>query len=139
MNLFRLALAGIAVAAITAATGCDQMSSTVSGKSGKKLTLVSLADQTVRQGDANKLGVTIVRQDFDSVVTISIADLPSGVSVAGGSNLEIPKGSLKMDSMTLVAARDAAVVKDHRVAVTAKGPDGISVTEYFNLTVEARN
>lgn len=118
--------------------GCGEVSTTVTGTSNRKLTMVAPADQSVRQGDANKVALVIVRQNFEDAVEIEIADLPSGVTVAGGNKLTIPSGMLKVDTMTLVADKDASVVTDHLVSVTASGPDGISATEFFKVTVKAR-
>lgn len=139
MKLPRCITFAAAILGITALTSCDAASSTVSGPSGRKLSLVKPADQSVRQGDAEKFAVVIVRQKFDEAVELVVADLPKGVSIAGGKSLIIPAGAVKLDSMTLVADADAAVVKDHRVSLTAKGPDGISVTEFFTVTVKVRN
>ena len=134
ISLILLSLLGLQVLA-----GCGKMSSTVSGTSGRKLTLVAPADQSLNQGDNNKVALAIVRQNFEDAVEIEISELPKGVTVAGGTKLSIPSGMLKTDTITLVAEKDATVVNDHRVRVTAKGPEGISVTEFFNLTVRVPN
>ena len=128
-----------AILGMSVAIGCNDASSTVSGPSGRKLTLVKPSDQSVRQGDAEKFSVAIVRQEFEDAVELVVADLPKGVSIAGGKSLLIPAGAVNFDSMTLVAEKDADVVKDHLASLTAKGPDGVSVTEFFKITVKARN
>lgn len=139
MRNSQLGLLAISILGLGIAGACGKMSSTVTGTSGRQLTIIAPADQSLRQGDANKVTLAIVRKNFDDAVEIEISDLPSGVSVAGGTTLTIPSGTLKIDSMTLVAENDAALVSDHRVSVTAKGPDGISVTEFFKLNVKSRN
>ena len=139
MRNMTVALMALLVVGSVVAGGCGKVSSTVSGSSGRKLTILAPADQTVKQGDTNKVGLAIVRQNFNDAVEVEVSDLPSGVTVAGGSKLTIAAGSLSTDSMTLIADKDAAVITDHRVSVTAKGPDGISVTEFFKLTVKAKS
>ena len=130
--------ASVSIVALTAIGACGKLSSSVSGEAGKKLTLVAPADQSITQGGTEALAVVIVRKNFDDIVDFEINELPSGITVAEGSKLSIPAGKLKSESVTLLAAVDASVVKNHRVSVTAKGPDGIAVTEYFRLTVKAR-
>lgn len=139
MKFAHFGLSVVAILGFGIVGACDKGSSTVTGTSGAKLTIVQPADQTITQGETNKVGLAIVRQNFDNAVEIEIDGLPSGVSVAGGTKLTIPTGTVKFDSMTLVADKDAAVVRDHRVSVTAKGPDGTKVTEFFKLTVKSKN
>ena len=115
-----------------AVAGCGK--STVEGVDGHKLTLVKPVDQTVKQGATEKVAVAILRRGFDNPVEIEVDDLPKGVTVSGGRTATIPTGALKLD-VTLVAAADAPLVRDHRVSVTAKGPGGIAVTEFFKLDV----
>jgi len=136
MTRFNTTIALAAVAALAVLGGCEK--SSVTGEHGEKLTLVKPADQSIKQGDSNKLGIAITRKNFDDAVEIEITNLPSGVTVANGARQTIPSGGMKLDSVTLVAAPDAALVKDHRVAVTARGPGGIAVTEHFELDVEAK-
>lgn len=129
----------IVLCALAFAGAACTKKSTVEGSGGKKLTLVAPMNQTVKQGDTNKVDFAIVRTNFDDPVEIEISNLPSGVTVAQGNRVTIPSGKLRVDGITLVASSDATLVRDHQVSVTAKGPEGIAVTEYFKVTVEPKS
>jgi hypothetical protein len=129
MSLFSCFAAALALAGVA---GCEK--STVETTGGRKLTLMRPADQTVKQGASEKFAIVIVRKGFDNPVKIDVDNLPKGVSLVGGDHETIPTGALKID-MTLVADRDAPLIKDHIVTVHAKGPDDAKVTEQFKVTV----
>ncbi|HYC78135.1 MAG TPA: hypothetical protein VEI02_10960 [Planctomycetota bacterium] len=131
-------ISAITVAAALAFTGlaaCGK--TTVEGPAGQKLTIVKPADQTVKQGETNKVTITVNRTGFDAPVQIEVRDLPSGVSVAGGNTLTIPTDD-NLVTVTLVAAADAPPTGDVRASVTARGLNGMAATEFFNVRVAAR-
>jgi hypothetical protein len=134
-NMLVLCLAFAVAGSIGA---CNKESSSVEGTGGKKLTLDNPGDHTIQQGETDKLDIEITRTNFDEAVDVEIADLPAGVTVSGGSKKTIPAGQAKLDDVTLVAAADAAIVKDHRVSLTATGPEGKKVTQYFKVTVRSK-
>src|SRR5262245_12541868 len=121
-----------AAAAMLLIVGCQK--STVEGPSGKKLTIVKPADQTVKRGDTNQVTVAIGRDNFKDAVAIQFDNLPNGVSVEEKEK-KIP-GDDKVATFTLKADPEAALVSNHEAKVTAVGPDGMKVTESFKITVK---
>lgn len=126
-----LMLMGIAVVFALAGLGCS--STTASGSSGQKLTMLRPADQTLKRGDTNEVAITLLRRDFNSDASVRFANLPSGVKV-----IEKDRTIQEDDfivNYTLFAENDADLVSGHVVNVTVEGPDGLAVTESFELTV----
>lgn len=112
--------------------GCEK--STVEGPDAKKITLVKPADQSVTRGSTEKVAIVVTRSNFSGPVTIAFDNLPKGVSVADdGGKLE---GNER--TFVLTASSDADLVDRHAVNVTASGPDGMSVTEQFRLSVHQK-
>jgi hypothetical protein len=136
MTRTKMTSAFVLLAAAAFVPSCGK--STTEDASGRKLTLVAPADQNVKQASTEKVAIAIVRRGFDGPVEIDVDDLPSGVSMLGGTHAMIPAGSLTTD-LTLLAEPNAKPVRDHKVQVNAKGPDGLKVTEYFRLTVAPIN
>jgi len=127
-----LVLAGFALACILPGLGCS--STSASGSSGRKLTMVKPANQTLKRGDTNQVAITVVRENISTEVSIRFDNLPSGVKV-------IEKDKKMKDSdyivnYTLFASNDAGLVSGQMVKVTAEGPDGLAVTEMFEVTVK---
>jgi hypothetical protein len=113
--------------------GCEK--STVEGPGARKITLVKPADQSVQRGSTEKVAIVVARSNFDGPVTIAFDNLPKGVSVADdGGKLE---GNER--TFVLTASADADLVDRHAVSVTARGPDGMSVTEQFRLSVQTKS
>jgi hypothetical protein len=100
------------------------------------MALVEPADQTVKQGESGRVPIAVTRESFTGPVEIRFENLPRGVSVAE-SDTVIPAGD-NLRSFTLVAAADAAPVKNHQVIVRATGSTDLRSTEVFELTVAAR-
>jgi hypothetical protein len=115
---------------------CSSTTST-SERTGAALTIVEPADQSIRQGDTNKIMIAVTRDNFDAPVRIRFTGLPAGVSI-GESDPTIPSGD-NIKEFTLRADQDAAIVTNHYVRVTAIGQDGLETTEAFQLTVRERN
>ncbi|MCA9319927.1 MAG: hypothetical protein KDB53_04290 [Planctomycetes bacterium] len=120
---------------LTLGLGCGK--STVKGEGGKSLTLVKPANQTITQGSTNKVLLTVVRGDFEGKVGIEIDDLPDGIALANDKE-SIAAGDNTL-TVTMVADTDAALVKNHRVKVTASGPNDMAVSEFFEVTVQSKN
>ena len=101
----------------------------------KKLTVMEAKSQTIKQGDTDKVTIMINRDNFDDPVTISLNDLPAGVTVIG-HEMTIPAGSSSL-TVELKANPDAAV-GDHMVQVAAKAPGLDENVQSFKLTVKEK-
>jgi hypothetical protein len=129
--LKRMTLCFVCVSFLTA--GCEK--TTVEGPAGKKLTLVKPMDSKIVRGSTEKVSIVVTRQNFDAPVIVRFSDLPKGVNVAEGAN-EI-EGNER--TFVLTASDSADLVKDHTAMVTVTGPDGMSATEQFKITVENKS
>jgi len=114
--------------------GCKQTA--VEGPSGKKLTLMKPADQTIKRGETNQVKVSINRDNFRDTVSITFDDLPNGVQVQDKDKKIAAEESSGV--FTLVADPKADLVTNHNAKVTAMGPDGMKVTETFKVTVKEK-
>lgn len=114
-------------------TGCEK--TTVEGPAGKKLTLIKPANQTLARGASEKVTVRITRSNFEDPVDIQFKDLPAGVTLVDGST-KIEKNER---TFVLSASPNADLVGNHVALVTATGPDGLSATEQFNITVKEKS
>lgn len=112
--------------------GCEK--TTVQGPAGKSLTLVKPINSTIKQGDNEKVSILVKRSNFSDPVTVTFNNLPSGVSVAGGDNKM--EGSER--TFVLSATDSAALVENHTASVTVTGPDGMSATEQFSITIRSK-
>lgn len=121
------------VAAAAGLAACD--TGKVQDERGNKLTLVAPADQTLEQGDTEKVTVAIARKGFEEAVTVRFEGLPAGVRVVEADPL-IPKDD-NTRTFTLQADATAALVENQTATVTASGPGGMSVSEQFKVTVKA--
>jgi hypothetical protein len=115
------------------ATGCSKESA-AAGRAGTRLALSKPADQTMTQGESNKISVSVDRTGFADPVQITFSNLPQGVRV----NEETIAAGDSSRNFVLIAAPDAAVVNKHIVTVEARGA-GIQTSQTFELTVKARN
>jgi hypothetical protein len=116
---------------LMAMSACEK--STV-GARGKKLTLVKPADQTITRGETDNVKISIGRDAFRDAVEIKFEDLPTGVHVQDQNMKIAPEES--SGTFTLRADPNAQVVKDHPVRVTVTGPEGLSTSETFKITVK---
>lgn len=108
--------------------------STVQGPADKKLTIVKPSDTSVTRGDTAKVALTVKREHFSDPVTIEFSRLPKGVSIVDdGSKVE---GSER--TFVMKAADDADLVSNHVATVSARGPDGMTTTVEFEITVKDR-
>lgn len=130
-----LLLAALAVAAFTAIPmGCG--SSTGKGPGGRELTLIKPADQTLSRGESNRVAVAIARDEFEGPVRVTFEGLPDGVRVAEGDT-SIPADANVMN-FTLVADATAEIVSDKPVKVVVTGPDNLTTSEIFEITVKEK-
>lgn len=121
------------LAAVVAVSGCS--STTASGSRDRSITIVRPSDQTLRRGEINKVAIAILRQGFRADIQVSFEGLPAGVRV-----IEADRRFTEDDvvvTYTLFADNDAPPVREARVMVTAEGPDGLSASEVFHVTVDA--
>lgn len=134
MKLFGLMLALISGSVLTL-SGCQK--STVEGPAGRKLTVTKPSDQTIRRGEENKVRVAIGRDNFKAAVDVKFENLPAGVQVLDATP-RILDGDNSAD-FTLKATDAATVVNNHEAKVTVTGPQGLSVTESFKITVKDKS
>ena len=111
------------------AAGCRE--SEVRGPYGESVTAITARSMLIRRGEQQPFEVAIDRQNFSGPVTVSIAQLPKGVSA--------DRSSMKTDATVatfiLTAARDASLVENQAVSVTVEGMDGRRAAHYVNLSV----
>lgn len=122
-------ISAIAIAALAA--GCQ--STTAKGPGPVSLTIMKPADQSLRPGEINTVSIVVVREGFRSDVQVVFSDLPDGVKVLESQRRFT--GNDIMLSYTLHAANDAPQVQRAPVTVTARGPDGLTASETFHVTV----
>lgn len=122
------------LATILVVAGCQK--ATVEGPSGKKLTLIKPANQTIKQGDTDKVTVRVNRDNFRDAVTVHFDQLPQGIKVQD-QDTTIPAGD-SLATFTLKAEPNAPPVDKHETSVTAEGPDGMKVTERFQISVKEK-
>ncbi|MBI2921431.1 MAG: hypothetical protein HYY18_10150 [Planctomycetes bacterium] len=127
-----LVLAGFALALVLTGIGCGTTSAT--GPGDKKLTLVKPANQTLNRGDINRIAITVVRENIAPDIPIRFTNLPDGVKVIE-KDKKFEEDEIIVN-YTLFAANDADLVEGHVVKVTAEGPDGLAVTETFEVSVK---
>lgn len=112
--------------------GCAHQA-TATNRDGSRLSLKEPADQTIRQGESNRVAVHVDRDGFGDVVKVQFTGLPRGVTVQEDT---IPAGDSSRD-FVLVASTDATIVERQIVTVHANG-NGMNTTQTFELTVKPR-
>ena len=117
---------------LLASAGCAKKS-TASSRDGTRLSLKEPKDQTIKQGDTDRVAIAIDRVGFAEPVKVTFSNLPQGVRVEEDT---IPAGDESKD-FTLIAAADAVPVDKHIVTVHARG-NGIDTAQTFELTVKPR-
>jgi hypothetical protein len=102
----------------------------------RKLSVTERGKQKVTQDQTDDMTISIGRTNFDGPVTISLRDLPSGVSVVT-KDMTIPAGK---DSLVVTVKADpkATAVNDHQVTVAAKAPDMAEAVTTFKMDVKAK-
>lgn len=116
-----------------AVPACEK--TTVEGPQGKKLTLVKPMDSTLKRGATEKVSIAVTRENFTGPVTVRFDQLPKGVTVADGGN------EIEGNERTFVfqASDTADLVQNHAATVTISGPNGMSATEQFKITVKEKS
>lgn len=127
-----LVLSGFILACVLPGLGCS--STSASGSNGKKLSMLKPVNQTLKRGDINKVAITVWRESINSDVSVRFDNLPNGVKVIEQDKKM--KDSDYIVNYTIFASNDAGLVSGQVVNVTATGPDGLAVTESFELTVK---
>lgn len=127
----RLALAALV---LVLAAGCEKTTST--DAKGRKLTLLKPMDQALKRGELNKVNITIGREGFSAPVEIRFENLPRGLQVVEKSSIA---GDRNMQAYTLHADNDAALVANQEVRVVAEGPEGLTASETFKVTVKEKD
>ena len=134
MKCFLLVLTGLlTVAMLVGGVGCNKGT-----PSGKKFTLKTPPDMTIKQGEQGGVSVEITREDkFSDPVDLKITDLPDGVNVHEKDMTFLKGANSWAMAFGLKAADDAKVVEDHKVTLTASG-GGTTQTATFKLTVKKK-
>ncbi len=126
-------VAALSLLSFASVTASCRTESSASGRAGTRLSLSKPVDQSMAQGESNRVAVTIGRTGFADPVNVTFSNLPHGVRVDGDV---IPEGDSKK-TFVLVASPDAGLVSRHIVTVQASGA-GITTSQTFELTVSAR-
>ena len=134
------------ICGLFAGTGCGKtVTSSAPSKdpakpnTARKLSVKAPTSQSVTQDKTDELSVTVDRDGFSGPVTISLKNLPKGVTVET-KDLTLPadKNSL---TVTIKAAPDAPAVIDHVVQVMAKANEQADLPEVasdFKLSVKTK-
>jgi hypothetical protein len=126
-----LFLAGIALACTVTGMGCASTSTSSTGP--KKITLKKPSNQTLKRGATSVVEVKIFKENLNSDVTVRFENLPRGIEVTESESNS--KDNECIVNYTLSATLNAGLVSEQVIRVTAEGPDGLAVTESFELTV----
>lgn len=97
-----------------------------------KLTLNKPSGVTIRRGETEKVDVKISRENLTSDVRIKFDNLPKGIEIIDADQ----RLSGDKATFTLRALGDADIVTDFNAKVTALGPDGMAVSEPFEITIK---
>jgi hypothetical protein len=119
----------IAALALTAALGCQKEK--IEGANSSSVTMFMPRTMEIQRGQRAMLDVTLMRRDTRREVTLTVSNLPEGVTVEDASH------TTAGDEVTFVleAGDDAALVTDHDIAISLEGPDDMQGADYVALTV----
>lgn len=127
-------IAAVAVLGLAVSASACGKQATVSGEGGARLSLVKPPAVVLRRGEMAKTDIAIGRNGVTGNVALRFENLPAGVEVVEpGRELTGDKGTY-----TFRASDTADLVERHVASVTASGPDGVAVTQQFEVTVEDR-
>ncbi|MEX2213809.1 MAG: hypothetical protein WD768_06765 [Phycisphaeraceae bacterium] len=130
---FSLILAAGSFLGVTALTGCDKKAG-VEGQQGKKLTLTQPKAIVLTQGAMTEVKITITRDGVQEPIAISFDKLPAGVSIVDADKKIVGNEGLYV----LKADEGAALVTEHHAQVTAKGPDGLAVSQSLVINIKEK-
>jgi hypothetical protein len=119
----------VLVLCLVAAAGCQQ--SKVHGPEGESVTLTTPRSLKVHRGSSVDLKVDIDRNGYSGPVTVTVSQLPSGVSA------DRPSATVDTTAATfvLVATPTATLVANQSVAVTLEAMSGRKAMQYISLDV----
>ena len=125
-----LMVCGIVVGGLCLLAGCQTGS--VRGPGGQAMTVETPMTVTIQRGQTETMKIGIDRKNFVDAVTVSVSQLPAGVTV------DEPSKKIETDAATflLKAAKDATLVVNQAMAVKVSGPEGMAVTKHVKLTVK---
>jgi hypothetical protein len=117
--------------------GCKKPAATsVSATGEKKLTLPKLSDYSVARNGKVEVTVKIERDGFRDPVIVSFDNVPEGVQLTDKDSKIAAEA--KSGTFTLQAKDNAPLVTDHLVRVAVTGPDKLTATDTFKLTVKEK-
>jgi hypothetical protein len=124
-------LAGIALVCIGIDLGCTSTATSSTGAA--RITLSKPSNQTMERGETNMVEIKFWKENISSNVLVHFENLPAGVEVT--ENDMNSKDNHCTMNYRLTASRNASLVNEQVVKVTAEGPDGLAVTESFQVSV----
>jgi len=117
--------------------GCPRPASTVVNSRGdKKLTLTQPSNVTIARGGNAEVTAKISRDGFRDPVTVTFSQLPPGVE-AKDKDTKIAAEATS-GTFTLHAKEDAPLVTNHEARITVTGPDNMTQTDTFKITVKEK-
>ena len=120
------------LALVLPGTACEKSTTQAAGK---KLTLTKPADQTVKRGETNEIAISINRDGFNGPVNVRFPKLPKGVTVVETKPIAADQSRV---NYTLHAAPDADLVEKYEASVSVEGPDMMSTTQTFLISVKEK-
>lgn len=131
-------LSSCATLALILGAGCQESTTTGPSTTGrpadvKKLTVTTAQDQSIQQGETDKMKIMINRDNFKDPVKISLNDLPPGVEFVE-KTATIPAADSSI-TLTLKASANAEV-GEHMVTVTAEAAGLEKNSQAVKLTVK---
>lgn len=125
-------LTGITLACVLVVMGCASTSTSSTGP--KRITLKKPSNQNLKRGETSVVEVKIFKENLNADVSVRFDNLPRGVEVTESETNS--KDNECIVIYTLTASNTATLVNSQVVRVVAEGPDGLQVTESFEVTVE---
>jgi hypothetical protein len=114
--------------------GCDRKA-TVEGQQGKKLTLTKPSSVSIKQGEVADVKISIGRGTIKEPIVVTFEQLPQGVTVVDADKKIVGEEG----TYVLKADNSAVLVSDHKAQVTAKGPDGLAVSQPLEINVKEKS
>jgi len=115
--------------ALATAAGCH--TTEVNGPGGESVAATTPRSLTLHRGSSIALEVDIDREQFTGPVTVSVSQLPKGVSADRAS----AKVESTMATFVLEASKTADLVSNQKIAVTVEGMGGRKAMQYISLDV----
>ncbi len=109
--------------------GCQ--SSTVHGDDGTSITVTTPLSVNLKRGASALLAVGIDRERFTGAVTVTLSQLPDGVSAEDSSR----RVETTATTFVLRASRTASLLQNHSIRITLEGANGQATEQVVALTV----